>query len=209
MRKIFITLIFFFTFVSVVFARKIKGQIVSINGTREVVFNIPFRFLSKDPNYQRLQFKVKYYDESGKQLTLKPDDAQEIRFTIGNETVRMLSRINTLGGGSLFSTLRNIFLRLEIDGPLKLFHYYYTQTSPGMYSGSTGAMTGGYSYSVENMILQKGNGELKQPRSLSFRKDMRDYFSDCPDLTEKIDSKDFRRADMEAIVIYYNAHCAR
>jgi hypothetical protein len=78
-----------------------------------------------------------------------------------------------------------------------------------MYSGSTGAMTGGYSYSVENMILQKGNGELKQPRSLSFRKDMRDYFSDCPDLTEKIDSRDFRRADMEAIVIYYNAHCAR
>jgi hypothetical protein len=128
---------------------------------------------------------------------------------IAGKQVRMLSRVNTLGGGSIFSNQTNIFLRLEIDGALKLFHYHYTQTSPGMYSGSTGAMTGGHSYSVENLILQKNDGLLKQPRSLSFRKDMREYFSDCPQLTERIEARDFKRADMEAIVIFYNSNCAK
>lgn len=34
------------------------------------------------------------------------------------------------------------------------------------------------------------------------------YFSDCPELTEKIMSKDFKvRKDMEAIVEYYNSKC--
>jgi hypothetical protein len=208
MQKLAFTILFFLCVTTLAFARKIEGQIISSKGTRNVVFNIPFRFLSKEPNYERLQFRVRYYDASGKLVTLKPDDAEEIRFTVANKQVRMLSRINTIGGGSIFSTQANIFLRLEVDGPLKLFHYYYTQTSPGMYSGS-GAMTGGHSYSVENLILQKGNGELKQPRSLTFRKDMRAYFSDCPQLTERIEARDFRRADLEAIVMFYNSNCAK
>jgi hypothetical protein len=209
MQKLTLTIVFLVCVSTLVFARKIEGQIISTRGIQDVVFNIPFRFLAKEPNYERLQFRVRYYDASGKLVTLKPDDADEIRFTVSNKEVRMLSRVNTIGGGNIFSNQANIFLRLEIDGPLKLFHYYYTQTSPGMYSGATGAMTGGYSYSVENLILQKGNGVLKQPRSLTFRKDMREYFSDCPQLTERIEARDFKRADMEAIVIYYNSNCAK
>lgn len=195
-------------FTSTLFARKIEGQIISSADTQNVVFNIPFRFLSKVPNFERLQIRVRYYDASGKLVTLKPDDAEEIRFMLGREQIRMLSRPNTLGA-NIFSNQKNIFLRLKIDGPLKMFHYYYTQTSPGMYSGATGGMSAGYSYSVENRILQKNNGELKRPRGLSFRKDMREYFSDCPQLIERIEAKDFRRSDMEAIVRFYNLNCAR
>ena len=35
-----------------------------------------------------------------------------------------------------------------------------------------------------------------------------DYFSDCPELTQKIESRDFKvRKDMEAIVEFYNSGC--
>ena len=119
----------------------------------------------------------------------------------------MLSRYNSLGLGNIFSMSTNIFLKLETDGKLKLFNYYYTQSSPGMYNASTGAMTGGYSYSVERYILQKGDGELKRPKSLTFKKDMVEYFSYCPALVEKIESKYFRKNDLEFIVNYYNSNC--
>lgn len=37
---------------------------------------------------------------------------------------------------------------------------------------------------------------------------MVEYFRDCPDLREPIDSKDLRRKEIESIVMYYNQHCA-
>jgi hypothetical protein len=57
------------------------------------------------------------------------------------------------------------------------------------------------------LILQKGNGELKRPKGLTFKKDMINYFSDCPKLVEKIESKDFRKDDLESIVRFYNSNC--
>lgn len=119
----------------------------------------------------------------------------------------MLSRYNSLGFGNIFSTSTNIFLRLEIDGKLKLFNYYYTQSSPGMYNSSTGGMTGGYSYTVEKYVFQKETGELKRFKGLTFRKDMIEYFNDCPELSKKIEDKEFRKNDMESIVRYYNSNC--
>lgn len=119
----------------------------------------------------------------------------------------MLSRYGSLGFGGIYSVSTNVFLRLESDGKLKLFNYYYTKRSPGMYNASTGTMSGGYSYSVENYILQKGDGELKRPKSLTFKKDMAQYFSDCPALVEKIESKDFRKDDLEFIVQFFNSNC--
>lgn len=76
-----------------------------------------------------------------------------------------------------------------------------------MYNASTGAMTGGYSYSVERYILQKDNGELKRLKGLTFKKDMVEYFCNCPALAEKIENKDFRKSDLEFIVRFYNSNC--
>jgi hypothetical protein len=64
-------------------------------------------------------------------------------------------------------------------------------------------------YTVDNLIFQKGNEPLKQPRSLGWKKDMLEYFSDCPALRERIEDKDLKRADIEAIVMYYNNNCRR
>jgi hypothetical protein len=65
------------------------------------------------------------------------------------------------------------------------------------------------SSTVNDFIFHKGNGELKSPKTLGWRKDMIEYFSDCPALREKIESKDLRRKEIEAIVLYYNNNCAR
>ncbi len=67
--------------------------------------------------------------------------------------------------------------------------------------------TGGYYYSVEKYILQKGDGELKRTKGLNFRKDMVEYFSDCPELSKRIDNKEFRNNDLESIVRFYNNKC--
>ena len=207
MRKlIFITVIgLIFTFK--LEAKKIEGQIFYKNDTVNVTMKIPVKFFTLEPNYEKLQYKIKHFDSLGVKNVLRPDDANEIRFTYEYEKVRMLSRKNTLGLGNIFSMSSNIFLRIEIDGDLKLFNYYYTQRSPEMYNASTGMATGGYSYSDEKFILQKGNGELKRPKGLTFRKDMIEYFSDCPELSKKIESKEFRKSDLESIVRFYNRSC--
>ena len=190
-------------------AKKIEGKIILEKDTLDVIFKIPFKLLAQEPNYEKLQVKVKYYDSNGNKIVLRPDDAKEIQFNDGYEDVRMLSRYNSLYLGSIFSTSTNIFLKIEIDGKLKLFNYYYTQSSGGMYNGATGTMTGGYSYSVEKYILQKGELELKRTKGLMFRKDMVEYFGDCPELSKKIQEKEFRKDDMQAIVRFYNNNCGK
>lgn len=192
-----------------VFGKKIPGTIIADGKSTEVIFDIKVPLLGDEPNFERIQYKVRYYDETGKKRTLRPDNADEIRFDYEGMEVRMISCLNTVGGGSIFSTASKIFLKLEIDGPLKLYRFYYQHTTPGYYGGAGGGYSPGVSYSVENLIFQKGNGPLKQPRTLGWKKDMLEYFSDCPALRELIESKDLKRKQIEAIVMYYNRNCGK
>ena len=204
MHKLIIFSLAFLGFIFVTEAKKVKGQILYLNDTVDVIFNIPVKFLRQEPNYERLQQKVIYYDSNGVKRVLKPDDAKEIRFRFGHDEIRMLSRENTLGIGNIFSSNSNIFLRIEIDGKLKLFYCYLTHS--GMYNPSTG-MAPGASYSVEKFVLQRGERTLKIPADLNFKNDMVRYFYDCPELSQKIERKEFRKSDISAIVKFYNQHC--
>lgn len=192
-----------------VYAKKIPGLIISKGESREVMFDIKVKLFDGEPNFERIQFKVRYYDENGKKQILRPDDADEIIFDFEGMEVRMISCPNTIGGGGMFSSSSRIFLKIEIDGPLKLYRYYYTQTNAGFNGGAGGVYTPTTSYQVENLIFQKGIGPLKQPRSLGWKKDMLEYFSDCPELRERIENKDLRKREIEAIVNYYNANCGK
>lgn len=190
-------------------AKKVDGKIVYENDTVDVTFIIPVKLLSQEPKYERLQYKIKFYDPSGKKVILKPDQAKEIQFTYGSEKIRMLSRRNSLQTGIIFSASVNIFLKLEMDGELKMFSYYFTQNSPGMYNASTGMVSPGYTYDVERYILQKEDAELKSLKGLSFRKDMMEYFMDCPALSRKIEDRILKKSDLEAIVRFYNSNCGK
>ncbi|MFK7901007.1 MAG: hypothetical protein AB8B61_09645 [Cyclobacteriaceae bacterium] len=188
-------------------AKKLQGQIYYMLDTVTVTMNIPINFLTKEPNYQSLQNKLKYIDSEGVKKILRPTEASEIRFDYNSESIRMLSRKNTLEWSNVFFSNTNIFLKLEIDGELQLFNYYSTQSSPGMYNGASGMMTGGFSHRTHNLILQKSNEELNQPFWLSFKDDMMEYFKGCPDLSDKIKHKEFRKKDLRSIVTYYNTNC--
>lgn len=190
-------------------AKKVEGKIIRENDTLYVILNIPVKFFDVDPNYESLQYRVKYFDKTGKKITVWPNEAKEIQFKYNFENVRLLSRVNTLGGKNIFLSRNRIFLKLEKEGKLNLFRYYYTQSSPGMYNASSGMMMPGSSYGVEQYILQKGDQDLKQPKTLTFKKDMAQYFSDCPTLVKQIESRDFRKGDMEQIVDFYNDKCGK
>jgi hypothetical protein len=207
MRRIYLLLIFSLILTFKLEGKRIEGKIIFENDTLFVTFNIPFKSFGQEIYYEKLQSKIKYYNASGDIIVLKPDKAKEIQFKYKSDNVRMLSRNNTLGLGSIFSTNSNIFLKLEIDGRLKLFNYFFTQRSPGTYNATTGMTTGGFTYGMEKYILQKEEDALFRPISLTFRKDMVEYFRDCPALVERIENKDFRMSDLGSIVSFYNLNC--
>jgi hypothetical protein len=189
-------------------AKKIPGTIIfRIGEEKEVTFEIP-TVLMGSINYIKLQEKVRYFDAAGKRVVLKPDQAKEILFSYEGENIRMISipRSGNLMTGSIFSSSMNIFLKLEAEGKLRVFYFEYRQSSPGM-MGPNGMMTGGVSSKNDRYLFQKNGGSLKQPRGLAFRKDMLEYFSDCPKLAEQIDKKEFGRDDMLAIAKFYNSSC--
>ena len=187
-------------------AKKAEGKILFENDTVDVIFEIPFRPFSQEPNYMKLQYKLRYYDSLGEINTLKPGEAREIGFYHENVWIRMLSRPNTLAIEDVYSFKSDIFLKLELDGEIKLFSYYTTNSFPGAFNPSTGSSVT-YTDKVEKYVLQKGNNELKQPKSLSFRKDMAAYFHDCPDLSFKIENHEFGKKDLHAIIRFYNSNC--
>lgn len=115
----------------------------------------------------------------------------------------MVSRENTLGLGKS----SKIFLKLEIDGDLKLFNYYYTQYTYGSYNTMTGVNFGGPTNKAEKFLLQKGDEELMRPKILSYRKDLIQYLNDCPELSKKIEDHEFNFNDLESIVRFYNLNC--
>lgn len=194
-------LFFFIAFVIIhpgAIAKKIEGTIVFENGTeRTVTFKIPFRLLSSHADYERLQHRVKFFDK-GEKLVLRPGEASEFRFQYQNETVRMVS-ISGSGLEGLFARNNAIFLKLEIDGALRLYRFFATRSSGGYNST--------YTYQTAEYYLQKGKGPLKRPKGISFRKDMVEYLSDCPTVADKINDKDFKRRDLEVIVMFYNKNC--
>ncbi|HPH45467.1 MAG TPA: hypothetical protein PLJ60_01910 [Chryseolinea sp.] len=204
MRKfLFIATLVVISFHAHASVKKVLGTIISKGQSKDVMFEIKVAFLMLgEPNFERLQYKIKYFDENGKKHNLRPDDADEIRFRYEGENIRMISCPNAPGMENLFSASTRIFLKLEIEGPLRLYRFYRKQTTAPGYPG-------GYSVTsvTENLIFQKGNGPLKQPRALGWKKDMIEYFNDCPALGERIQSKDLGKKEIEAIVIYYNQKC--
>jgi hypothetical protein len=190
-------------------AKKIQGKIILNNDQAiSVTFIVPFGFLGGEPAYIKLQTGVKYIDSSNKKVMLRPGDAKEISFSINGQNIRMLSVDDDLELQSIFSSQEKVFLKLEIDGAVKLFTSYTTQSSPGMYNGTTGSMSAGTTYNVEKFVLKKRNGSLMRPRGIAFRKDMSEFFSDCPELVEQIQNRNLRKGDLELMVMEYNKKCA-
>ncbi|NLL15342.1 MAG: hypothetical protein GX267_18240 [Fibrobacter sp.] len=189
-------------------AKKIPGFFINKEGdTVYVTFNVTVSLFRQEAKIERIQEKIRYYDSLNNTNTLKPENASEVVIVNSVDTIRMLSRTNNLGLGSFFAR-NGIFLRLIKDGTLKLFKYYESKSSAPGHNNSNNTMSGGYTYEIESYILQKKNEPLFRTRSqVTFRKDMTDYLSDCPELVKKIEQKKYRKEDMALIVEEYNKLC--
>ncbi|MBI3235937.1 MAG: hypothetical protein HYZ42_18195, partial [Bacteroidetes bacterium] len=143
-----------------------------------------------------IQKGIDYYDSSGKTIKLKPESAKEIRFKYGYQEIRMVSCVDNLKLTHLFSSNKKIFLRLQRDGKLRLYSFYYA-------AGSGGNIPGSY-YMAEQNILQKQNEKLFRPRGLKYEKDLKRYLSDCPLVVTKIDDGIYKYDLLITIVMDYN-----
>jgi len=199
MRKLLLISLLSLLFITTVEGKKVEGKIIYVNDSIiNVTFNIPINYMTQEIDFERLQYKVTYFDANGDKIILHPGLAKAIQFTYMNENVSMFSKYNN---GDF------LFLKLIIDGRLKLFEYYFTSQTPGTFNASTGGMNASFSYSVERYLLQKGDFELKRIKRSKFVKEMCEYFSDCPLLVEKIEKEEFGKNDIEAIVRFYNSSC--
>jgi hypothetical protein len=179
-------------------AERVSGQIVYADKTVDVTMLIPVGLFGGGPNTEALQKRVRYLDAKGKKRWLKPDQAKEFRFSLNGQGFRMVSRPYV---GSLFAASPNVFLLQVIDGPVKMFEYRMTTRSAG------GPNMPSTSNQTISYLLQRGEEKLNEPNVFGFKKEMAEYFADCPKLVALIEEKEFKRRDIGEIVIFYNTQC--
>lgn len=181
-------------------AKKVEGQICFEDDTLNVTIFVPTRIITGEINYHQMQKAVWYLDSQGKRSKCTAYDVKEIRFTYNYVKVRLLSRRNEIEKRRHSLRCPYIFLKLEMDGYLKLFTAF-VNTFGHLYHVDS------YTTSPSIFVLQKGDEELKKINGWSFKKNMRGYFNDCPQLAEKIETKEFKEGDIKLIVNTYNFDC--
>lgn len=181
-------------------AKKVEGQICFEDDTLNVTIFVPTHLITGEVNYHQMQKAVWYINPQGKRSKCTAYGVKEIRFTYNYVKVRLLSRRNEIEKGRHNLRYPYVFLKLEMDGYLKLFTAFVTTYGHSDHVGS-------YTSSASIFVLQKGDEELKKIEDWSFRKNMRGYFDDCPQLAEKIETKEFKEGDIKLIVNTYNFDC--
>lgn len=200
MKKIFsfITILFLVSFPT--YASQVKGMIIRKTDTLNVMFIIPFTGI----DCSDIQYGIKYIDNSGNKVKLKPSDAKEVRFEYESDTIRMLSRFDNISYNSDGS--EKIFLKLEIDGTIKLFSYFVSHSYMSAPSGP-GGIGMMYSSTSHKYVLQKGYADLVQYSKINFKDDLPVFLKKCPDLVKMIQNKVYIKSDIERIINYYNYNC--
>ncbi|HEY5746522.1 MAG TPA: hypothetical protein VIU12_10625 [Chryseolinea sp.] len=184
--------------------KKVPGQIIDNEG---YVIDVFFK-MSSTPNFSTLQTRVVYYDSGNQKHETNADKAQEIRFTIGTKQYRMVSmpnEWNQRSSGTFAKMPVNIFVYLQIDGPLRMYHVFESRYIAGG-MGPNGLMTMGTSYERDQYYLQR-DGEMFHVRGISFRKDMMAYLADCPEVTKRIEAREWIKENIIQIVRTYNLKC--
>ena len=183
-----------FLFLSSCVTKKVPGTIIFNNDSiKNVTFCMPAKTSTDELKYYKICKKVTFFNNIGEKVVLKPDQAKEIKF-VDEIPTRMISC-------KVGCKMR--FLKMQMDGKVKLLSLV---VPPKTYT-SIGSDGMHFSYTIperEIDYLKKDNEELFWPRWLRFRKDMKIYLSDCPELVDKIDKKILTSDDIEQIVGEYN-----
>ncbi len=198
MKKLIIPIFLLSLFVAELEARSVKGQIHFENEIVEVKFKIPGLYVYYESILYEFQYRVVYLDPNGERRILKPHQAKEIRFNYANQDFRMLSvktpsNIKPKQFHNAQST--NVFLRVGVDGGLKLFHFY---KNPSWFN---------FTNFGPIYFLQRQDDLYKRVRPLFFRRDMIKYFQDCPELSKRIKKGHYPKRSIVTMINHYNSNC--
>jgi hypothetical protein len=196
-------------------AERIKGKIFYDRDTSDVIFDFN---TSKETgkieiDYTELQSSIDY-DSLGIGRILTPNKANGYQFEIEGKRIIMLAVPNTIEDVDYSKPIPKIFLKIEIDGKLKLFKYYEIRENykPNFeYSGIELLLYIAIKdyYIKESNWIKKDNQPLAKFINSTFRRSGASYFKDCPYLSEGIKNKDYKLENIVAIVQYYNTNCGQ
>ncbi len=188
-------------------AQYISGNIEFLDGRVETVkFDLPLQVAPKMVNYQKVQYKIRYVDPYGRKKEVLPTQAKRIVFIEGRDTVKLHSVPNNMGLRNGFKKVERLFLRLELDGELKLYRFYSLSTSPGMHNAVTGVTNSNYSFPLESFILHKENTWLQLKRE-SYMADMQRLLWSCPNVSSHLAYRNLTARQIAQVVQEYNSSC--
>ena len=110
------------------------------------------------------------------------------------------------------------FAEILVEGKLRLVGRTVMVQNAGTWQntgapGSAPTYVPGYMGSHNQVMLfregRKAQVFNQVSLSKSFRKRAMEYFSDCPSLQAKLNNKEYKKEDLQAIVRYYNSNCAK
>ncbi len=176
-----------------------KGYYINSNGEtiKNIMVEVPTKLLSKKAEVnQQMDFTVYV---KGKKVELNPSNAKEIGFTYEGEeiTFRLLPAVLVD-----VTKVKGDFYKLILDGHCEVYLAWQTY--------GNGFNTEYILYKDENNYYVTTTGITGRLISAPGRiGTLEELFQDCPDLVEKLKTKEFKKADdkyMKAAQ-YYNASC--
>lgn len=174
MKYYFLILLSAFVFVNQSNGEDMLGYyITNTNDTLKVTFKIPIDPYDDAIDFDQLQWKVKYYDSTGRKKVLDSKLTKEIGVTYGAKLIKMIVCKNDIGlTASLMDNNFRAYLCVVSDGKMKLLKYYKTiKMGGGSGMSPSGVMTGGggqYVKKIEHYVIQKENGKLFRPSANRF-----------------------------------------
>ncbi|MBN1197854.1 MAG: hypothetical protein JXA23_00785 [Bacteroidales bacterium] len=164
--KFILTLLLVFFAIST-FAAKKKGWYITPAGdTIQTTFRIPVNLFARAPNFEQLQWKVKFTDDFGRSGILKPDQAREFSFLFRSLPVKMIAMPNILHASNAGANPEPvIFLQLVKEGKSRLFRFYEYSGYEGTDQNSPDPVLKEAPGSIKIYLLQRPGEELRQLRN--------------------------------------------
>ncbi|MFK7971398.1 MAG: hypothetical protein AB8F95_13595 [Bacteroidia bacterium] len=175
----------------------VLGKIQFKDSTWEqVTFIIPPTFNDRAV-YYKIQESIRYYEvvkSKKRKRILDPEDALELQFKYLGKKVRML-------------TVRDKFIKLEEEGPCRLFAYHEYIERPLFLNGKRVPRLHRVTL-ITYFIQFKGKRRKEVTYEPSeFVREMKPLFQHCPRLAKLIGTTGFQIEDIKKIVQYYNREC--
>ena len=104
-------------------------------------------------------------------------------------------QVNLFGSGLIFK-------ELLVDGPVKLYEYFFSSQGAMMMNGPGGGMTSTSTVTQVYDVYQ--NGRKESVKRVPFRKWAHGYFTGNPKISERIWNREFRYFDLPDLVREYN-----